>query len=99
MSLKFHALSFKNGFPVTSYGTSKAVNLSGHGVSGIYLDFEKPGAMIPADEFCEIVRYFMENTDLVEGDSRVRLLKDLKRATKVKGYNGSRTRRIHVPRS
>lgn len=50
--------------------------------------------MIPSGDFCEIIRYFLTNTDLAKGDPRLKLLKELKKARKAKGYNGPKSRAL-----
>ena len=42
---------------------------------------------IDADDFCNLVMYFLTNTDLDVDDCRVKLVKDIESLTAVKGFN------------
>jgi hypothetical protein len=85
MSLDFKCRDWKGGEMFELTATAKAVRVTGCGTPGIYLTNTKD-AMIPADEFCEIIRYFLTNYDLVEDDPRLKLITDLKAAHKVAGW-------------
>ena len=74
------------------------VGISGNGTPGVFMRLPNGCSFIPAEEFCEIVRYFFENYDLAPDDPRLMLLLDLKKARRVKGYNGPKSRRMALER-
>jgi len=94
MSLLFKCLDWpkKAKEPRKLEGCAKSPVISGFGTGGIYISTPNNDSFIPADEFCEIIRYFMTNTDLMKNDPRLKLLKDLKKARKTNGYNGLKSR-------
>jgi hypothetical protein len=98
MSHEFGALDFdKNTHKIVEKRvTSKMSGITGFGVPGINIYMPSGVSFIPSVAFCDIVRYFMENTDIEKGDPRLKLLRDLKKTKRVKGYNGPKTRRLKV---
>lgn len=96
MSVDFRCIGWKKNKPVAYNGWAKAVDVSGNGFSGIFLRLPEGTEFIPASDFCDLIRYFIENYDLQKGDPRLKLLADLKNFRKVKGYNGPKTRRVEI---
>ena len=48
--------------------------------------FERPIEMT-INEFCEMAMYVLLNKDLVPDDPRLKFMKDVKRLTKIRGFN------------
>jgi hypothetical protein len=95
MSLDFRCLEFdKNEKRIELVGKSSATGISGFGMGGIFLTLPRDFTFIPAAEFCAIIRYFLENYDLEgDGDSRLSMIKLIKKAKIVEGY-GKKSKRI-----
>jgi hypothetical protein len=53
-------------------------------------------AAITDTEFVGIVAYWLTNTDLVRGDIRRRLVRRIRESREVRGYNGSKSRRLEL---
>lgn len=98
MSHEFKCLDWENKKQVVLEGSASATGTSGNGTPGVFMRLPKGSSFISADEFCEIVRYFFENYDLTPDDPRLALLLDLKKARRVKGYNGPKSRRLTLER-
>lgn len=96
MSLEFKCLDWKGKEQVVLEGSVSATGVSGNGTPGLFIRIPKGCSFIPAAEFCEIIRYFIENYDLIQDDPRLALLEDLKKAHQIKGYNGLDTRRVSL---
>jgi len=92
MTLLFKCLDFnRKGELVSPKGHVKATEVTGLGTPGLFLNI--PGdAAIPADQFCEIVKYFLTNYDLVKNDPRRELVKFVKSLKTVEGWDEGRSR-------
>jgi hypothetical protein len=92
MTLLFKCLDFnKKGELISSEGHVKATEVTGLGTAGLF--FNIPGdAAIPADQFCEIVKYFLTNYDLVKNDPRPGLVEFVRSLKTVKGWAEGRSR-------
>ncbi len=76
-------------------GSAKASASTGCGTPGIWITSKD--ALIPEEDFCNIIEYFLTNYDLQKSDLRLKLLARLRKAKKVVGYNGRGTRRLSIP--
>lgn len=91
MSHDFKCLNWKKEQLVELEGSAKAVHVSGCGTPGIWINTPSL-SLIPADEFCDIIRYFMTNYDLSDDDPRLKLIEDLKKAKVIDGWEEGRQR-------
>lgn len=51
---------------------------------------------IGSHDFCHLVKYFLTNTDLYDGDPRRVLINEIREGGEVQGYNGENTRRFEM---
>ena len=58
----------------------------------ITIDGNKSRSEVSFEDFCYLVEYFMENTDLVEDDPRLLLLEKLKKMKIIDGWNKGKKR-------
>ena len=69
-------------------GMAKAASTTGCGTPGIYMNMPSGNPLIPSDEFCEIIRYFLTNTDFADHDPRLKLIDDIQnRMYTLPGFN------------
>ena len=64
--------AFRNGHPIPT--------------SDVHIFHENIDIKIDKDDFCQLVYYFLTNTDLEENDRRLKLIEDIKKLKQVKGY-------------
>ena len=55
-------------------------------------DHAKPDYFLTAEDVCHLIQYFLENTDLEEGDPRFSLIEKIKNFKIVEGWNPDRKR-------
>lgn len=96
MSWEFKCLGWEREAQIELEGSCKATDVSGNGTPGLFINTPKTRTFIPASEFCDIVRYFLDNYDLVDDDPRLALVQDIKNAALVAGYNGPERRRLKI---
>jgi len=97
MSFEFRCLDRKGKVQLALEASAKATGVSGNGTPGLFISIPKGSSFIPANEFCGLIRYFLTNYDLTKDDPRLKLLADMKKARKVEGWNGKKSRILDLP--
>jgi hypothetical protein len=71
-----------------------AISIPEMGASSIWLKGPHGEVTIGPEDFCELVMYFMTNTDIYFGESRYLLQERIESLALVEGFNGPCTRRF-----
>jgi hypothetical protein len=95
MSHDFTCHALRNGKSVEIRCEAKSSSVLGIGQGGIMIDLPKLAA-ITDTEFAGIVAYWLENTDIVASDPRFWLVERIRKSKLVRGYNGSKSRRLEL---
>ncbi|MEE9568207.1 MAG: hypothetical protein V3W37_02380 [Candidatus Binatia bacterium] len=103
MSWDFKCLDWEKGkdgqdVQATLEGSAKATALSGNGCPGVFLRIPDGCSFVPDEEFCNVIRYFLTNYDLIgPDDPRIKLVDEIKLMKEVPGWDGGESKRIELP--
>ena len=92
MSFEFIRLGRKGKGQVALEASAMVSKASGNCTPGLFISIPKGSVFIPANDFCGLIRYF-----LTKDDPRLKLLADMKKARKIEGWNGKKSRILDMP--